>query len=128
MKYDEPCYEPSTNSCNFLDLNISVQNGKFVTDLYGKHTDKSRALLPSSAHPNHITTNIIYSMAFRLLRICSGEENFNKRLIELKEEFLMTRGYKSNIIDGQFKRILELPGTLYSDKRKEALKKKARKQ
>ena len=40
----------------------------------------------------------------------------------------MPRGYKSNIIDGQFKRILELPGTLYSDKRKEALKKKERKQ
>ena len=124
MKYNEPCYEPSTNSCKFLDLNISVQNGKFVTDLYRKPTDKPRALLPSSAHPNHITTNIIYLMAFRILRICSDEENFNKRLIELKEEFLMPRGYKSQIIDGQFKRILELPGNLYCDKRREALKKK----
>ena len=47
-------------------------------------------------------------MAFRLLRICSGEENFNKRLTELKEEFLMPRGYKPKIIDGQFKRISEL--------------------
>ena len=124
MKYNKQCKESATNSCNFLDLNISIQNGKFVTDLYRKPTDKPRALLPSSAHPNHITTNIIYSMAFRLLRICSGEEN----LTELKEEFLMPRGYKPKIIDGQFKRISELPGDSYCDRRKEALKKKERKQ
>ena len=66
-------------------------------------------------------------MAFRLIRICSSEENFNKRLKELKEEFLMPRGYKSKIIDGQFKRIQELPGNSYIEKRKEALKKKEKK-
>ena len=128
MKYDEPCYESSTNSCNFPDLNISVHNGKLITDLYRKPTDKPRALLPSSAHPTHITGNIIYSMAFRLIRICSGEESFKKRLSELKEDFLIPRGYKASIIDGQFKRILELPGDSYFDKRKEALKKKERNQ
>ena len=69
-----------------------------VTDLYRKPTDKPRALLPSSAHPTHITSNIVYSMAFRLLRICSQEENFKKRLRELKEDFLIPRGYKSKII------------------------------
>ena len=128
MKYDEPCYDPATNSCNLLDLNISVQNGILVTDLYRKPTDKPRALLPSSAHPTHITANIVYSMAFRLIRICSGEENYNKRLIELKEEFLIPRGYKPKLIDGQFKRMMELPGNTYSEKRNGALKKKVRKQ
>ena len=85
---------PLSNSCNFLDLNISVQKGKIETDLYRKPTDKPRALLPSSAHPSHITSNIVYSMAFRPIRIYSSEDNFDKRLIELKEEFLIPRGYK----------------------------------
>ena len=66
-------------------------------------------------------------MAFRLLRICSQEEHFKKRLRELKEDFLIPRGYKSKIIEGQFKRILELPGDTYFEKRKEALKKKEKK-
>ena len=66
-------------------------------------------------------------MAFRLIRICSYEEKFEKRLTELKEEFLLPRGYKSKIIDGQFKRIKELPGSSYVEKRKEALKKKDKK-
>ena len=128
MKYDEPCYDPSTNSCNFLDLNISVQNGKIITDLYRKPTDKPRALLPSSAHPTHIPSNIVYSMAFRLIRICSEEDSFNKRLIELKDDFLIPRGYKPKLIDGQFKRILGLPGNNYLEKRKGALKKKEKNQ
>ena len=99
-----------------------------MTDLYRKPTDKPRALLPSSAHPTHIPANIVYSMAFRLIRICSGEDSFKKRLQELKEDFLIPRGYKPRIIDGQYKRILELPGGTYLEKRKEALKKKEKKQ
>ena len=61
MKFDEPCYNSNANSCDFLDLKISIHNGKIETDLFRKETAKSTALLPSSAHPNHIPTNIIYS-------------------------------------------------------------------
>ena len=59
IKFDDPSYNLDNNSCTFLDLNIFVENGKIRTDLYRKETDKPRALLPSSAHPNHITSNIV---------------------------------------------------------------------
>ena len=88
IKFDQPCHNPTENSCNFLDLKISIKNRVTRTDLYRKPTDKPRALLPSSAHPNHIPTNIIYSMAFRLLRICDAENIFDERLAELKNNFL----------------------------------------
>ena len=87
---------PEENSCNFLDLKISISENKIRTDLYRKDTDKPRALLPSSAHPNHIPNNIIYSMAFRLLRICDTEDLFEMRLNELKNEFLIPRNYKTD--------------------------------
>ena len=67
IKFDTPCYNAEDNSCNFLDLKISIKDGVIRTDLYRKPTDKPRALLPSSAHPTHIQQNIIHSMAFRLL-------------------------------------------------------------
>ena len=95
-----------------------------TTNLYRKETDKPRALLPSSFHPGHISKNIVYSMAFRLLRICSLEKDFENNLDILKKDFLTPRGYKSNLINEQFKRIRELPGDTYSIKRKLALEKK----
>ena len=60
MKFDQIEHNKNENSCNFLDLNIKIQNGKIYTDQYRKETDKPTALLPSSAHPGHITSNIVY--------------------------------------------------------------------
>ena len=74
MKFDDYEHNEDKNSCNFLDIQISITDGVISTDLYRKETDKPSALLPSSAHPGHITKNIVYSMDFRLLRICSFEE------------------------------------------------------
>ena len=34
MKFDKPQYDQETNSCNFLDLKISIENKKILTDLY----------------------------------------------------------------------------------------------
>ena len=93
IKFDEPQHNTEDNSCDFLDLHISINIGRIETDLFRKETTKPTALLPSSAHPGHITPNIIYSMAFRILRICSEEENFEKRLLELKNNFLIPRNY-----------------------------------
>ena len=80
IKYDKPSYDSEQNCCTFLDLKISIGEGKIRTDLFRKDTDKPRALLPSSAHPNHISNNIVYSMAFRLLRICDSDEKFENQL------------------------------------------------
>ena len=127
IKFDEPQHNSEDNSCEFLDLKISIKDGKIATDLYRKDTAKPRALLPSSAHPGHITSNIVYSMAFRLIRICSTEENFEKRLEELKNDFLIPRQYTSKVIESQFKRIRNLPGNDYLERRKKTLEKKEKK-
>ena len=59
IKFDVPGYDPETNSCNFLDINISVLEGKIVTNIYRKETDVPRSLLPSSSHPGHVTQGIV---------------------------------------------------------------------
>jgi hypothetical protein len=110
-------------SCNFLDLTIQIENGKITTDLYRKETGKPSALLPSSAHPGHIPKNIVYSTGFRLLRICSTQSLFEKRLAELKNDFLKPRNYKEKLINEQFNRIWTLPGNNYEEKRNFALEK-----
>ena len=86
MKFDRPKFDTSNNSTNFLDLNIKISGNHSITNLHRKATDKPTALLPSSAHPGHITPNIVYSMAFRMQRICSKEDSFEARLSELKNK------------------------------------------
>ena len=75
------------------------RDGVLSTDLYRKETDKPTALLPSSAHPGHITGNIVYSMGFRLLRICNEKDIFEKNLKEQKTNYLMPRNVKPNMFD-----------------------------
>ena len=89
---------------SFLDMKIKIEENKIITDLYRKPTDTPTALLPSSAHPGHITPNIVYSMSFRLLRICSIEDIFEIRLQEMKNNFLKPRGYSPKMIEEQFKK------------------------
>ena len=127
IKFDKPQHNTEDNSCEFLDLNIFIEDGKIATDLFCKDTAKPRALLPSSAHPGHITSNIVYSMAFRLIRICSTEEKFESRLAELKTNFLIPRQYISKVIDAQFNRIRNLPGNGYLERRKKTLENKEKK-
>ena len=64
--------------------------------------------MPSSSHPNHIVDNIIYTMAFRLLRICSDSETLNLRLEELKSDFLVPRKYNTRKIEAVFDKIRNL--------------------
>ena len=124
IKFDPPQHNEEDNSCNFLDLKISIENSKIQTDLYRKETSNPRALLPSSAHPGHVTHNIVYSMAFRLLRICSRENIFEQRLEDLKVNFLLPRQYSPKIVDAEFRKIKNLPGVDFTERRKISLEKK----
>ena len=105
MKFDEPQFKYESRSCNFLDLNISIINGKIQTDLYKKPTDVASVLLPSSAHPGHVSPNLVYSLAFRLLRICSTPELLNMRLGQLQNEVLLPRHYKPSVIKKAFEKV-----------------------
>ena len=60
-------------------------------------------------------------MAFRLLRICDNEQTFETRLEELKKHFLIPRNYRSKLIDNQFDKVRNLPGSDYTERRKLAL-------
>ena len=102
-------------SLPFLDTSCKIVNGKIVTDLYRKETDRNQYLLPSSCHPAHVTENIPYSLALRIVRICTFNEDREKRFLELKN-LLLSRNYKSKMIDSAINKARSIP-------RNEALKK-----
>ena len=108
-------YDFETRSTPFLDMEVYIDSQGFIqTDLYRKECARVQYLLPESCHPGHITKNIPYSLAYRLLRICSKQESFMRRLQELKQD-LISRGYRVRIIDDAFNRVMKVT-------REEALK------
>ena len=111
----EPCTCDKTNSLAFLDTSLSVQDGRVVVDLYRKPTDRNQYLLTSSCHPAHVTTNIPFSLALRIVRICSTPETRDLRLQEMKE-LLLARGYKAGVVNGAIEQARKIP-------REEAIKK-----
>jgi hypothetical protein len=82
-------------SLPFLDTSLSIQDGKVHVDLYRKPTEINQYLLTSSCHPAHVTKNIPFSLALRIVRICS---NHDHRLDELKQ-LLVSRGYKAGMVN-----------------------------
>ena len=108
-------FDTDTKTIPFLDTLVSLKGGRIVTDLYTKPTAVVQYLLPSSCHPKHVTKNIPYSLAFRLLRICSDPTSFEERLGQLKLD-LMSRKYPVKVIDEAFNRVR-------SKSRKQALQK-----
>ena len=66
----------------------------------GKCSLSSNQTLPLTI----LTKNIPYSLAYRLLRICSKPEVFQQRLLELKDD-LISRSYHIKVIEQAFERI-----------------------
>ena len=114
VKHDCFCY--SSRSIPFLDTLVTIKDNILVTDIYRKPTDRCQYLLPSSSHPAHITTNIPFSLCYRLVRICSEKTTLKTRMEELKQ-LLLTRQYNEKIINGAMLKALNID-------RNEALKKK----
>ena len=86
-------FDFATRSVNFLDMRIWVDvNGVIQTDLFVKENTKNQYLLPSSNHPSHISKNIPYSLAYRIKRICSQNEQCEVRLGELAVLSLLWSG------------------------------------
>ena len=78
-------YNLTTRSTTFLDTEVTIDsNNNITTDLYKKETDRVQYLLPTSCHPSHIFNNIPFSLALRLVRICSNEDRLKQRMTELK--------------------------------------------
>ena len=113
------CDCPTLTSLPFLDTSCYIENNKIITDLYKKETDRNQYLLTSSCHPAHVTDNIPFSLALRIVRICTKSSDREKRFSELKT-MLLARNYKNKIIDAAIERARNIP-------RAEALKKVVKK-
>ena len=76
----------------FLDLLITLENGKLFTTVYSKPTDGHLYLHDSSCHPKGVKRAVQYGTALRLRRICSSDHEFQTKSREYKG-YLVSRGH-----------------------------------
>ena len=69
----------SKEKVNFLDVEVTLNNGELSTDLFVKPTDTHQFLDPTSCNPYHCKKGIPYSQTLKLNRTCSNNNNFDKR-------------------------------------------------
>ena len=105
-------------NCFYYFLFCLTSNIPEQTQSQADSINLNKYLLPSSCHPPHTTQNIPFSLALRIIRICSEPEERDARLLELKD-MLLTRDYPRSLINAAVTRALEIP-------RQEALKKVVR--
>ena len=96
------------SSIPFLDTECSIKNGKIETALYRKPTDRNQYLLPTSCHPKQTTTSIPYSLATRIVRICSDKDTRDKELENLKI-LLKERQYNTDSVNRSIEKAKRVP-------------------
>ena len=84
----EKCQYEEKYSIPFLDTLCSIRDNRIETDLYHTKTDCNQYLLPSSCHPKMTTRASPFSLALRIVRICSNPEQRDMRLDALKESLV----------------------------------------
>ena len=100
-------WEISETSVSFLDILVSI-NGNRFTSVFYKPTDSHSYLLFSSFHPNHTKRSILFSQFLRLRHLCSEDEDFQSKSLEMKT-FLVERGYPSSLVDTALSKATNIP-------------------
>ena len=96
-------YEYSHQKIEFLDLEISIENGCIKTNLFIKPTNKQLYLDFNSNHPLPCRESIPYSQALRVVERCSTPEDRDAQLADLRAKF-EERNYPSKLIEEKFEK------------------------
>ncbi len=88
-------------SLKFLDLLITLDNGKLNTTVYSKPTDGHLYLNNASCHPKNTKRAVQHGTALRLRRICSTDAEFESKSKDY-QAYLASCGHNPNEIVEKF--------------------------
>ena len=88
----------STDSLEFLDTTIHINDGVLNTELFIKPTNSLSYLERTSFHHNHTFTSLPYGEFVRARRNCSTAEAYEIFSQKIKSAFL-TRGYDASLLE-----------------------------
>lgn len=85
-------FSPRSNSVVFMDLNITLHEGRLLTSLYSKPMALHLYIPPSSCHTPGLTTGLIHGHFYRMFMLCSNESDIEREIYHFFNR-LLDRGY-----------------------------------
>ena len=85
--------ETPCNSVNFMDMTISIVDGRVETKLYEKAMNLYLYLPPHSSHPRGVFTGLIFGQVLRTRRLCTHSEDADSSIRDFMNRML-ARGHK----------------------------------
>jgi hypothetical protein len=73
-------FSPLSHTVTFMDLNITLTNGRLTTSLYAKPMALHLYIPPSSCHTPGLTTRLIFGHFYRLFMLCSHEKDIGHEI------------------------------------------------
>ncbi|KAL7502226.1 hypothetical protein ACHAXN_000240, partial [Cyclotella atomus] len=99
------CKKPST-SINFMDLTITIKNGRLHCTIYEKEQNLYLYIPPHSSHPKGVLTGLIFGQVLRLRRLCTLSTDADVKIHQFYER-LRHRGHTDESLQPLFRRAEE---------------------
>ena len=84
-------FKPPSDKVDFMDLTISIHQGKITTSLFEKPLNLHLYIPPHSAHPPGLLPGIVHSTIFRNFTLCSDSHD---QILRTK---VFLNGYKHEV-------------------------------
>ena len=82
---------------DFMDLTITIRDGKIITKLYEKSLNLYLYIPPHSAHPPGVLNGIIFGQIHQIFTLCSERADIKKSINQFYIR-LIQRGYNRDDI------------------------------
>lgn len=99
------CTTPS-NTVNFMDLTISIVDGRFETTLYEKEMNLYLYIPPHSSHPRGVFTGLVFGQVLRIRRLCSKTDDADMKIGQFFTR-LLARNHTGETLEPLFRRAEE---------------------
>ena len=84
-----------SDEVEFMDLTITIEGKKIVTNLYEKPLALHLYIPPHSCHPPRCHESLVTGMILRIYRLCSRQRDVTSWLVKFYKS-LLARGYKND--------------------------------
>jgi len=86
-------FDPRSHSLDYMDVTITIKDGKLTTTLFEKDLALYQYLPPNSSHPPGVLTGLVMGGVLRILQLCSDEDDADGHIHNLYRR-LLSRGHQ----------------------------------
>ena len=89
--------EPATSGIVFLDMSLSIKDGRISSTLYEKPMATYLYITPTSEHPPGVTASLVMGNVLRIMQLCTDPADIDDKL-EAFMDRLCSRGHQHSTL------------------------------